>query len=232
MPPLAVSAGTFGGPMRVVIVAAGDLAPGDARRLDDADLLIAADGGAATLDRLGRRPDILVGDLDSAAAPLVERLGGAGTDIQRHASDKDASDTELALDAARAAGATEIVLLGAVGGARLDHQLANLLLLADRGLGQADVRVVHGTTTVRVVGGGGRLDLSGSEGDLVTLLPIGGDAAGVTTRGLRWPLAGDLLAAGRSRGLSNEITAPPASISLERGALLVIETANHEGSPS
>jgi thiamine pyrophosphokinase len=82
------------------------------------------------------------------------------------------------------------------------------------------------------VGGGRRLDLSGGEGDFVTLLPIGGDAAGVTTRGLRWPLDGDLLAIGRSRGLSNEITASPASVSLERGALLVIETANHEGSPS
>lgn len=231
MPPLAVSAETVGGPMRVVIVAAGDLAPGDARWLDGADLLVAADGGAARLDQLGRRPDVLVGDLDSADASLVERLEAEGTRIDRHAADKDASDTELALDAAVAAGATEVIVLGALGGARLDHQLANLLLLADRDIGDVVARLIHGTTTVRVLGGGGRVDLSGEMGDLVTLLPIGGDAAGVTTVGLRWPLDGAVLAMGRSRGLSNEITAPPASVSLERGALLVVESAPERSTP-
>jgi len=226
MPPLAVF---VGGPMRVVIVAAGDLAAGDARWLDDADLVVAADGGSVSLDRLGRRPDVLVGDLDSTAAELVERVAAAGTRVERHPSDKDASDTELALDAAIATGATEVVILGALGGARLDHQLANLLLLADRALATVDVRLAQGATSARVVADGGRLELGGEPGNLVTLLPLGGDAAGVTTRGLRWPLEAAVLAVGRSRGLSNEITDRPASVSLERGALLVIETTK-EGS--
>ena len=208
--------------MRFTVVASGDLADGDERWLDDATV-VAADGGAVSLDRLGRAPDRLVGDLDSIPEELLARLVGADVVIERHPADKEASDTELAIEAALVAGATQIVLLGATGGARLDHELANVLLLADPALAGRDVRIVHGPTTVRVLHDGGRLTLDGVAGDLVTLLPVGGDATGVGIDGVRWPLAGATLNVGRSRGLSNEVTTPPASVSLERGTLLVVE---------
>jgi thiamine pyrophosphokinase len=208
--------------MRFTVVASGDLADGDERWLDGATV-IAADAGATGLDRLGRTPDRLVGDLDSIPDELLARLAAAGVAIDRHPADKDASDTELALEAAIAAGATEIVLLGAIGGPRLDHQLANVLLLADPALADRDVRIVHGPSTVRVLRDDRRLDLEGGVGDLVTLLPIGGDATGVRIDGVRWPLADATLRVGRSRGLSNEVVKPAASVSLERGALLVVE---------
>ena len=208
--------------MRFTVVASGDLADGDEPWLDDATV-IAADGGAVSLDRLGRAPDRLVGDLDSIPEELLARLVGADVVIERHPADKEASDTELAIEAALVAGATQIVLLGATGGARLDHELANVLLLADPALAGRDVRIVHGPTTLRVLHDGGRLTLDGVAGDLVTLLPVGGDATGVGIDGVRWPLAGATLNVGRSRGLSNEVTTPPASVSLERGTLLVVE---------
>ena len=208
--------------MRFTVMASGDLADGDERWLDDATV-IAADGGAVSLDRLGRAPDRLVGDLDSIPEELLARLVGADVVIERHPADKEASDTELAIEAALVAGATQIVLLGATGGPRLDHELANVLLLADPALAGRDVRIVHGPTTLRVLHDGGRLTLDGVAGDLVTLLPVGGDATGVGIDGVRWPLAGATLNVGRSRGLSNEVTTPPAAVSLERGTLLVVE---------
>src|SRR5688500_8819021 len=107
--------------MKMVVVAAGDLDPTDATVLDEADLIIAADGGATTLDRIGRRPHRLVGDLDSTDPGLVERLAAGGTHVERHPADKEASDSELAIASAWAAGADEVVLLGASGGGRLDH---------------------------------------------------------------------------------------------------------------
>ena len=210
--------------MKVVVVASGGLEAIDVAHLDDADLVIAADGGAESLDALGRRPDMLVGDMDSVGAALAERLEAVGTEVERHPSDKERSDTELALEAALARGATEVVLLGAIGGDRLDHELANLLLLADPGLAGRDVRIESGSSTARVLRGGERMALAGSVGDLVSLLPIGGDASGVTTDGLRWALDIAPLRLGRSRGLSNEIVSAPASVSLERGTLLVVET--------
>ena len=212
--------------MKVVVVASGELAESDAAWLNDADLVIAADGGAGSLDRIGRAPDVLVGDLDSVDPRLVARLAAAGTTVERHPIDKEASDTELAVEMAIGAGAGAVVLLGAVGGERLDHELANVMLLADPALAGHDVRAVRGSTQVRAVNGGERLDLEGSSGDLVTLLPTGGDATGVTTVGLRWPLDGATLALGRSRGLSNEVVDSPASVRVAHGTLLVIETAS------
>ena len=214
----------------VVVVASGDLDPRDAAVLDGADLVIAADGGATALERLGRVPDRLVGDLDSTDPGLVDRLAAAGTQVERHPTDKDASDAELAVAVAVEAGADETVLLGAMGGERLDHAVANLLMLVDPALAGRDVRLVHGPTTVRVLRGGERMALTGGDGDLVSLLPIGGDADGVRTEGLRWALDGEPLANGRSRGLSNEVLTAPASVTLEAGTLLVVETATRGAS--
>ncbi len=215
--------------MKAIVVAGGDAVPEDAVQLSGADLLIAADSGARWLDASGAVPDLVIGDLDSVDPALLHRLAGAGVTIERHPVDKDASDLELAVAHAVAAGADDVVLLGALGGRRLDHELANLLLLAGRDWLGSRLRIVRGGTTVRAVNGGETIDLSGAEGDLVTLLPVDGDALGVETRGLRFPLDREPLRRGRSRGLSNHVEHAPASVSLERGTLLVIETRKEPG---
>ncbi len=217
--------------MRIVIVASGSLDPRDARWLDGADRIVAVDGGSIWLDGLGRRPDRLIGDLDSTPPELVATLERAGTRVDRHPTDKDASDLELALAASGINPDDDVVVLGALGGSRLDHEISNLLLLADSTVTGRSIRFVHGVSTVRRVLGDTDLALTGAPGDLVSLLPIGGDAEGVTTAGLRWPLRNAVLRIGRSRGLSNEIVASPASVSLRDGVLLVVETSL-QGAPS
>lgn len=215
--------------MKVIVVASGEPAASDGRELDGADLLIGADGGARWLvEEAGRAPDLVVGDLDSASPELVARLEAAGTRIERHPVEKAASDAELAVEAALAAGADEVVVLGAFGGRRLDHGLANVLLLADPQLAGRGVRLVHGGTRVRVLHAGERAGLDGQPGDLVTLLPVGGGVEGVVTDGLRYPLDGEPLRIGRSRGLSNVVERAPASVAVGRGTLLVVES--REGS--
>jgi thiamine pyrophosphokinase len=214
--------------VKAVVVADGEPDARDADQLADADLIVAADGGARWLDAMGVRPDLLIGDLDSVDPDLVVRLAAAGAAIERHPVDKDASDAELALDRAIGSGADEVVVLGALGGERLDHELANLLLLADPSWQVPNLRVVRGGTVVRAVHGGEGLSVLGAIGDLVSLLPIGGEAEGVRTVGLRFPLGGESLALGPSRGLSNVVVDHPASVSLERGTLLVVETATEE----
>lgn len=141
-----------------------------------------------------------------------------------HPVAKDESDTEIAVRHAIEAGAQEIVLLAALGGPRLDHELANILLITDPRL-RGRLRAQRGGTTVRALHGGDRLVLDGVPGGTVTLLPLG-DAAGVVTEGLRYSLAGEQLRAGAARGLSNVIERAGASVSLGDGVLIVIEIAD------
>jgi thiamine pyrophosphokinase len=210
--------------VKAIVVAGGDAAPEDAAQLAGAEILIAADSGAEWLTSLGATPDLVIGDMDSLDPALLEQLASQGVAVERHPAEKEESDAELALARAVADGADQVVILGGLGENRLDHELANLLLLVDPRWDGIELRVVRGPTTVRALRGGQHRELVGAPGDLVTLLPVGGDAAGVTTTGLRFPLRSETLHLGRSRGLSNEVEEVPASVSLDGGTLLVIET--------
>jgi thiamine pyrophosphokinase len=208
--------------VRAVVVSHGEVDPGDVAHVRGADLVIAADGGTVHLEKWGITPQLVVGDLDSLPPGARERIAAAGGSIEVHPREKDRSDTEIALDRAIGAGATEVVIVGALGGPRIDHAMANTLLLGRASL-TVPVRLVRGPMAMRLLRAGQRLELEGSGGEIVTLLAIGADAAGVTTGGLRYPLSDDTLAVGSSRGVSNEIAAPPAWVSCASGALLVIE---------
>ena len=207
------------------MVAHGDVAASDRDLVVGAETVVAADGGAMALERWGIVPHVVVGDLDSLGQARAEALGKRGAKVIPYPVAKDESDLELALRYALETGADDIVLLGIFGGERIDHGLANAMLLADpayRGLG---LRAVHGGTQVRAAHGGDTADLAGPVGATVTLLPVRGDATGVRTAGLRYPLDREALHFGRSRGLSNVVTSLPASVSLEHGVLLVVETS-------
>ena len=215
--------------MKAVVVAAGELTPPDADHIARSDLLVAADGGAAALTRLGHRPALVVGDMDSLDGDVAARLAQSATRLVRVSAEKDETDMELAVDAAIDAGADRVTLLGALGGVRPDHALANLLLLGDEALAGRSIRLSHGNVCVRAVHGGERALLEAGVGDIVSLLPIGGDAEGVFTDGLRYPLRAERLRFGRARGVSNEVISTPAAVSLASGSLLVFEIA--AGSP-
>ncbi len=214
--------------MRVAVVLNGDSVPGDVAHVTGTDLVVAADGGANWLARVGIRADLVVGDLDSIDAALSAALQASGATFERHPPDKDASDGELALRAAWARGASQVVVVGGLG-ARLDHELTNLGLLAANRPPGSDVRLVRGRTTVRLVRPGDPWLGSGVVGETVSLVPYPA-ARGVTTRGLRYPLRAEDLLVGTSRGLSNVVIEPPATVSVEEGMLLAIEIAREEGS--
>jgi thiamine pyrophosphokinase len=210
--------------MRAVVVAHGDVLPSDRAAIDGDSFVVAADGGAFALERWNILPHLVVGDMDSLGQAGVERLARQGIAVARFPPDKDESDLELAVAQAIAAGAKEIVVLGALGGERLDHEAANLLLLADPGYDGVHIEARRGALRVRALRGPGSLTFDGPTGSRVTLLPVAGDAEGVSTTGLRYRLDAETLRFGRARGLSNEIAALPASVSFDRGTLLVFES--------
>jgi thiamine pyrophosphokinase len=192
--------------------------------------VVAADGGARHAAALGVGIDRWVGDGDSLGEAGIAELQAAGIPIERASPDKDESDTELAVLAALELGATSLTLLGALGGPRVDHALANVGLLSMPALDGLDVQLLAADVRIRLLraprpnGGPATIDLPGRAGDVVTLLPIGADAEGVTTRGLAYALEDEALVHGRTRGLSNVRDAADATVILRRGRLLVIET--------
>lgn len=219
-----------------LILADGDV--GSRQALDEAwpgwaegvDLVIAADGGARHAGPLRVTIDLWVGDGDSLPGADLERLRAAGVPIERSPVEKDQSDTELAIDAAVGRGAAAITILGAFGGRRLDHGLANASLLGLPELAGRQVVLLDVGARVRAVRAPGpngepvTVSLAGAVGDLVSLLPIGTAAEGVSTDGLRYVLAGETLEPGSTRGLSNVRTNADSAVGLRRGFLLVIET--------
>ena len=206
------------------MIAHGDVDPHDRAHLDGADLIVAADGGTLALEQWGVQPNAIVGDLDSLGMERALEYGQRGVTVVPFSPEKDESDLELAIDYATEAKADELVLLGILGGARVDHELANVLLIAADEYRGTRMRAIRGDITVRALHGGDRLELAGAPGDLVTLLAVRGDAEGVRTQRLRYPLAGERLPFGAARGLSNLVVSAGASVTCEHGVLLVIET--------
>lgn len=208
-----------------VIVANGVLSDADQLRrlVATADLVIGADGGGTHLLALGLRADWLIGDFDSLDAESVAALVAAGARIERHPPAKDATDLELALQLAHRLGAARIRIVAGLGG-RHDQALANLLLLAAPSLTGLDLALLDGAQTLRVLRGPGALTIDGAPGDTLSILPIGGDAVGVTLEGLAYPLADARLPLGTSRGVSNVLAGSRAGIALAKGALVVVHT--------
>jgi thiamine pyrophosphokinase len=207
--------------MRTALVFAGGEPPPRATvdGLLPADVVIAADSGLGHALALGCAVDLVVGDLDSVEPTDLAQATTAGAVIERHPADKDATDLELALDAARAHSVERIVVIGGHGG-RVDHFVANVLLLASPSL--AAIRVEARLADARLVVVRDRTDLYGEVGALCTLLPIGGVARGVVTEGLRFPLRSEDLTPGSTRGVSNEFIEPHAQVWLTGGVLLAV----------
>ena len=219
-------------PSTVVVFAGGELMTGVRSPLPSADVVIAADSGLDQAHRLGYRVDLVLGDFDSVSATALAVAEADGTRVERYPAAKDATDLELALDAALALGPREIVVIGGYGG-RVDHFLAGALALTRDSTAAVAVRALMGPARVFVVRD--QLALDGDPTELLTLLAIRGPATGVTTDGLLYPLRDETLWPGSTRGVSNELTGSTASIRVGTGVLLAVlpgEPGTHQSATS
>jgi thiamine pyrophosphokinase len=214
----------------IALVFAGGDPPeaGVSPHLDPAALVIAADSGVEHAQALDRHVDIAVGDFDSVAPEALARAVADGASVQRYPPDKDATDLELALDVAATRGATHVTIVGGHGG-RLDHTLANLLLLGAARFAALELDAWFGTGHVTVVRRLARL--AGAPGAYVSLLAVDGPADGVSTSGLRYPLHDARLLPGSTLGVSNELVAPVAEISVGSGVVVAVQPDALDGEP-
>ena len=203
-------------PRLCVILTGGSGAP--TAPLPHPDLVIAADSGLHLAAGLGLTVDLIVGDFDSAAPEAVAKAVDRGATVESHPADKDATDLDLALAAAARLGATRTIVVGGAGDDRIDHVLANAgVIAAER---HAAVAPEWWVGPVRVWPTRGRCRIDGTAGDVVSIVPAGGDAV-VTTAGLRWPLDRENLPFGSSRGQSNQMTGTTATVQVHSGVAMV-----------
>ncbi|MBA2425383.1 MAG: thiamine diphosphokinase [Actinobacteria bacterium] len=204
----------------VVVVAGGEAPQREALpAIPSGTPVVAADSGLEHARELGLEVTIAVGDFDSASPEAVAAAEASGTRIERHSTEKDATDLELALDAALELRPRRVVVLAGIGD-RLDHLFSAFLLIAspryagvelDAHIGRARAHVIRGERT-----------LSGQPGELLSLFALHGSAVGVRTDGLAYPLDGETLEPGSSRGVSNVFASARATIAVKRGVLVAI----------
>ncbi|MCU1426405.1 MAG: thiamine pyrophosphokinae [Actinomycetia bacterium] len=205
----------------VVVFSGGD--PVDPRlraQLPPDATVVAADSGLHHAQTLGVAVDVVVGDFDSVDEARLADAIANGARTEQFPVDKDFTDLELALQTAARLGATEVLVVGGSGG-RLDHFLANLLLLASPDFAALQIRALVGEARISVVRD--RTELHGEPGSIVTLLALGGTARGVRTTGLRYPLEHEDLLPGSTRGVSNEMLDHAATVTLEAGVVLAVQ---------
>jgi len=204
--------------MKTVILANGIIRDYAATKQAAADAahIIACDGGLRHAHAMGMTPDAIIGDMDSVPPDLLESTKRSGTKTIIYPTMKDETDLELAMIHAHALGATSIKILGALGG-RIDHALANMHLLA---MYPQITEIWDEETSIQLIVSS--LTLPKSDYVTLSLIPLTTEVTGITTHGLIYPLRGETLKVGSSRGISNCFSEDAAIVTIDTGLLLAI----------
>lgn len=206
---------------RIIIFANGELPDPDKARLllHPGDIILCADGGTRHALTLHVRPDLIIGDMDSADKAQLQKFQNEGVAVELFPRDKNETDLELAINRAIEQKPEQILIVAALGG-RLDQTLANITLLADPRLAAFDVRLDDGVEETFLCRD--QAQVRGRRGDLVSLIPWQGAVSDIQTQNLKYPLQREPLYPDKTRGVSNEMLGDSASISIGSGLLLIV----------
>ena len=211
--------------MKCVIIASGDLEyTNDIHRMiKTAQLIISADGGARHLRILNILPHVMIGDFDSIHPDDKQFFKEKQVKMLTFPSRKNHTDSELCISWALENNATDITLLG-VTGTRLDHTLANIFLLKKLARQNIPARIINKNNEIHIVTN--FLELKGRPKDFLSIIPITEKVTGITLRGLEYPLVNATLEMGSCLGISNSFKEAVASVSIEKGILIVTKSTN------
>lgn len=214
------------------LIFAGGLAPSDAtllavRKIGQVDLVIAADSGLHTAQKLGLMTDVVIGDMDSVNANALAEAESHGAKIIRHNADKNFTDTHAALLYAAEHGAQKIIVVTS-GGGRLDHQLGVIAAMFDPLLKQLQIKALWDNSEIFALQGSASCEFAAKVDDIVGLQAFSATATGISTTGLRWKLDNESLSSHQTRGVSNQATESSVSVSVLSGQLLVIHQQKNQ----
>ncbi len=216
---------------RVILVANGDLEDlafyKDLVKADD--YIICVNGGCGYALAMGLKPDLVIGDMDSLNGGDQKKIRELDLKFIKHPSAKDKSDLELAIDRAVEMKPGDIMIIGALGGDRADHAFINMLLLYIPLQHNIPAKIVDRNQDIFLIKD--KAIIEGKSGDYFSLFALTGEAGGIITEGLQFPLEGGTLHFASTLGLSNELAGSKAAVSLENGLLLAIHNRQQRAGP-
>jgi thiamine pyrophosphokinase len=207
--------------MRIIVFANGNLPNLERARalLRPDDFILCADGGTRHALALGLTPNLIIGDMDSLPATFNLKP----ETFIRFPADKNETDLELAIQHTLTLLPDQILILAALGG-RMDQTLANIALLSNLQLATCNIKLTDGVEELFFCRD--QVQVEGKIGDIVSLIPWQGEVTGVFTENLRWHLHHETLYPEKTRGISNEMTADIATVSIQSGLLLVVHQSS------
>jgi len=191
------------------------------KMIKESDYVIAANGGSKHAKSFGLIPDVIIGDLDSISKKDYLFFLNNGSDFKKYSPIKDKTDIHLALEHAMECGFKEILLL-CVFGDRLDHMLANIFLLMRAVEADINVKIVDEFHEIILICNLGRIE--GNIGDIVSLIPLTPTVSGIKLTGLKFAPKKGRLKMTETLGISNVLTKKSATITINKGKLLLIKT--------
>lgn len=207
--------------MKCVIMANGDYGDTENYRwlVEEADVILCADGGANYAYEMGVVPAHIVGDMDSILPSVRDYFEEHKVPLKKYPRRKDFTDTQLILDMAEELGASEIIFIGSLG-KRLDHTLSNLYCGAELAL--RGKKIWHYTPDCSVYLVNKEITVAGEIGDTVSVLALSDMARGVYEEGFEYPLENVVLEKWNPYAISNVLKEEKGVIKVKEGILLVL----------
>lgn len=208
--------------MKAIVFSGGDLEnyPALEKYVRDADLIICADSGVHHAFSMNLLPDILVGDMDSIEPEALRKVKRLNIKIINYPSEKDFTDTQLALEIALERKVTEAIIIGGIG-SRPDHSLANIFLMLEYRNKGVEVKLVAARWEIFLIEG--KMRIKGKKGDILSLIPLTFEVKGINTKGLYYPLKGESLFLGPARGISNVFLQDEVVVEVKEGILIAVK---------
>ncbi|NLV76376.1 MAG: thiamine diphosphokinase [Tissierellia bacterium] len=206
--------------MKALIISNGDMK--DINWLSeiamDFDFILCADGGCNYCIEANILPDLVIGDLDSISIRTLDILNKEGIPVTKYPVKKNATDTELALDILIDKGIKDITFVGAIG-SRMDHTLANILLLIKLHEKGCTGKIMDEKNTIYLVDK--ELILSKKEDSYVSVIPLTQKGVSISLKGFEYELKEYTINFGSTLGISNKIIHDKAYILVHEGLCLV-----------
>ncbi|WP_338781893.1 thiamine diphosphokinase [Metabacillus sp. FJAT-52054] len=184
---------------------------------------VGVDRGVVYLADRGLKMEEAIGDFDSITGREREELESKHKNLKIYPSEKDKTDTELALDWAISKQPERIRIYGATGG-RLDHFFANIYLLMKEFDCSIPIELEDRFNFIKLLPPGIQEIKASETYPYLSFVPVASDVEGLTLKGFKYPLENRHIPFGSTLCISNELIHHTGTVSFKSGILMMVRS--------